>query len=168
MTHQQDLRAIARTIIDSNQYMTLGTADEAGRPWVSPVWYAAVEYREFFWVSSPEAMHSRNLATRPQVSIVIFDSQAPISTGQAVYLSAFAEELEGGDLDRGIAIFSRGSVARGAREWKQEDVRPPALHRLYRATAEEHWVLDPVGHPIHGRALDHRTSVTIEEGSPEP
>jgi pyridoxamine 5'-phosphate oxidase-like protein len=53
MTHQQELRAIARTIIDSNQYMTLGTADEAGRPWVSPVWYAAVEYREFFWVSRP-------------------------------------------------------------------------------------------------------------------
>ena len=115
MTHQQDLRAIARTIIDSNQYMTLGTADEAGQPWVSPVWYAAVEYREFFWVSSPEAMHSRNLATRPQVSIVIFDSQAPIGTGQAVYLTAFAEELEGGDLDRGMAIFSRASVARGAR-----------------------------------------------------
>jgi hypothetical protein len=28
MTDQQDLEAIARAIIDSNQYMTLGTADE--------------------------------------------------------------------------------------------------------------------------------------------
>jgi hypothetical protein len=31
-----DLGAIARTMIDSNFYMTLGTADENGWPWVSP------------------------------------------------------------------------------------------------------------------------------------
>ena len=56
---------IARTIIDANLYMTLGTADEAGRPWVSPVYYAFAGYEEFFWVSSPEATHSRHLPGRP-------------------------------------------------------------------------------------------------------
>jgi hypothetical protein len=37
MDRQQhlDLGTIARTIIDANFYMTLGTADENGRPWVS-------------------------------------------------------------------------------------------------------------------------------------
>ena len=42
MDRQQhpDLGAIAKAIIDSNLYLTLGTADEAGRPWVSPVYYA--------------------------------------------------------------------------------------------------------------------------------
>jgi hypothetical protein len=39
------------------------------------------------------ARHSRNLAARPQVSIVIFDSHARIGMGQAVYVSAVAEEL---------------------------------------------------------------------------
>ncbi len=52
MTDQQDLGAIASATIDSNQYMALGTADEAGRPWASPVWYASAEYRDFYWVSS--------------------------------------------------------------------------------------------------------------------
>jgi nitroimidazol reductase NimA-like FMN-containing flavoprotein (pyridoxamine 5'-phosphate oxidase superfamily) len=66
VTDQLELRAIARTIIDSSRYMTLGTADETGLPWVSPVWYAPAEYRQFFWVSSPEARHSRNLMTRPR------------------------------------------------------------------------------------------------------
>ena len=56
---------IARSIIDANLYMTLATADEAGRPWVSPVCYAFAGYEEFFWVSSPEATHSRNLPGRP-------------------------------------------------------------------------------------------------------
>jgi hypothetical protein len=162
--HQRDLGAIARTIIDSNFYMTLGTSNEAGRPWVSPVYYAASGYAEFYWVSSPEASHSSNLAARPEVSIVIFDSRAPIATGQAVYMTAVAEELTGADLDRGISIYSGRSEAHGAREWELEDVLPPSLHRLYRATASGHWVLDPAGHPVHGRATNHRTPVTGLDG----
>jgi general stress protein 26 len=145
MDRQQhlDLEAIARAIIDSNFYMTLGTADENGRPWVSPVYYAHDGYAEFYWVSSPEATHSRNLAARPEVSIVIFDSRTPVGTGQGVYMSAVAEELTDTDLDKGIAIFSHRSEAHGAGEWTLEDVRPPARLRLYRATASKHFVLGP-------------------------
>lgn len=156
MNQQEDLGAIARAIIDANLYLVLGTADETGRPWVSPVYYAAAGYTEFFWVSSPDATHSRNIAARPQVSIVVFDSQVPISTGQGVYMSAVAGELEGDDLERGIDVFARRSEEHGGqREWKAEDVRPPALYRLYRATASEHSVLDPAASP------DHRTPVTL-------
>lgn len=138
----RDLASVARTIVDSNLYMTLATADAAGRPWASPVWYAASGYAEFYWVSSPEARHSRNIAARPEVAVVIFDSRTPIGTGQAVYVSAVAEELAGADLDRGIGVFSCASVAGGAGEWRHEEVQAPAPHRLYRATASGHWVLD--------------------------
>jgi uncharacterized protein YhbP (UPF0306 family) len=155
MNRPEELGAVARAIIDAGSYMVLGTADASGLPWASPVWYAPAEYREFFWVSSPEARHSRNLATRPQLSIVIFDSQAPIGTGQGVYMSAVAEELTGDDLERSIRIFSRRSEAAGARAWTREDVRPPAPRRLYRATASEHFVLDPASRP------DRRTTVTV-------
>ena len=153
--NQPDLGILARTIIDSNMYMVLGTADESGQPWVSPVYYASAGYKEFYWVSSPEVKHSQNIAMRPQVSIVIFDSQAPIGTGQGVYMSGIAEELTGSDLDRGIAIFSRSSLAHGGHEWKLEDVGASTLYRLYRVTASEHWIRDPVGRP------DHRTSVVV-------
>jgi len=37
MRDVEDLGAVARGIIDDNRYMALGTADETGRPWVSPV-----------------------------------------------------------------------------------------------------------------------------------
>jgi uncharacterized protein YhbP (UPF0306 family) len=152
MTDQSEPAAIARAIIDSNLYMTLGTADEAGRPWVSPVYYAPAGYTEFFWVSSPDARHSRNLAARPEVSVVIFDSRQPIGTGQGVYVSAFAVELKGEDLDRGIAIFSRRSAEHGASEWKREDVTSPSRLRLYRAVASERFVLGP---------QDRRIPVTV-------
>jgi len=147
MDRRRDLGTAARDIVDSNAYMTLATADGAGRPWASPVWYAHAGYREFFWVSSPEARHSRNIAARHEAALVIFDSTAPAYTGQAVYVSATAEELGGADLDRGVEIFSRESVVGGLPEWRLEEVSPPRPYRLYRATATGHWVLDPDGSP---------------------
>ena len=155
MNKQRALGTLARSIIDSNMYMVLGTADETGQPWVSPVYYASEGYRDFYWVSSPDVRHSRNIAIRPQVSIVIFDSQAPIGTGQGVYMSATAEALTGADLDLGIEIFSRSSLKHGGRKWEREDVGASSLYRLYRAIASEHWVRDPSDRP------DHRTSVTV-------
>lgn len=147
MSKKRGRAAIAREIIDTNLYMTIGTALDDGRPWVSPVYYATEDRWHFYWVSSPEAAHSRNLNLLPQVSIVVFDSQARIGTGQGVYMSGFAEELAGAELDRGIDIFSRRSLAHGGLEWPLADVQPPAPYRLYRATASEHWVLDPESHP---------------------
>jgi nitroimidazol reductase NimA-like FMN-containing flavoprotein (pyridoxamine 5'-phosphate oxidase superfamily) len=142
MSDEHDLVAIARAIIDANLYMVLGTADKAGRPWVSPVYYASAAYREFFWVSSPDATHSRNLEARPDVSVVVFDSSVPISTGQAVYMSATARELVGDERAEALEIYSRRTLAHGGREWTLEDVQSPARLRLYRATAVEHYVLD--------------------------
>jgi Pyridoxamine 5'-phosphate oxidase len=166
MNRPQDLEVIARGIIDSNVYMTLGTGDEDGRPWVSPVFYVSEGYTEYYWVSSPEVTHSRNLAWRSDMSIVVFNSQVRPGTGQAVYLTAVAKELSGVDVDRGIDVYSRGAIARGAWEWKAEDVRPPALYRLYRATVSEFSMLCPrsSGQPcaVHGRAFDHRTPVRLD------
>ncbi len=142
MTDPEDLGAVARSIIDSHRYMTLATADEHGSPWASPVWYAPAQYREFLWVSSPEARHSPNLATRPELAIVIFDSHQA-GGWNALYMSAVAEQLAGEDINEGIEIFSRRGEAQGLRAWTREDVLPPARHRLYRATASDHFVLDP-------------------------
>jgi nitroimidazol reductase NimA-like FMN-containing flavoprotein (pyridoxamine 5'-phosphate oxidase superfamily) len=98
---------VARETIDANLYMVLATADEAGRPWASPVYFANAGYTEFFWVSSPEATHSKNIARRPDVGIVVFDSTVPIGTGQGVYMTAIAEAVEPAGLERGIDVFSR-------------------------------------------------------------
>ena len=50
MVEGEELGAIARRVIDSNQFMTISIADEEGVPWVSPAWYAPAEYREIFWI----------------------------------------------------------------------------------------------------------------------
>ena len=136
--------AMARAIVDANSYLTLGTADADGRPWASPVWYAPASYREFFWVSKPGARHSQNIAVRPEVGIVIFDSTVAIGTGKAVYMAARAEEVTAADeVERGTAVFSARSVAQGGHEWTSGEVGPSAVLRLYRALASEQFVLSP-------------------------
>ena len=150
----QDLNAVARSIIDANSYLVLGTADPAGRPWTSPVYFSPASYREFYWVSSPEARHSRNLHERPGVSIVVFDSRVALGEGQAVYMVAEAAQVTDDELERGMEVFSARALARGGDAWPVQRVRPPAVLRLYRAVASEHWVLHPEIRP------DTRTPVT--------
>ena len=122
----------ARAIIDAGRYMTLATADADGVPWATPVWYAPDGYSELLWVSNPDARHSRNLAERPQLGIVIFDSTVTPGDGQAVYMEATATQVT-----EGLDVFSARSVAQGMEAW---DTLPDRL-RLYRAVVSQHWML---------------------------
>ncbi|HEU5384379.1 MAG TPA: pyridoxamine 5'-phosphate oxidase family protein [Streptosporangiaceae bacterium] len=90
-----DAAQTAADLIEASRYLVLATADETGRPWSSPVYFAHLGFTEFFWVSSPDVTHSRNIAVRPEVGIVVFDSQAAIGTGQGAYMSAVAALVEG-------------------------------------------------------------------------
>ena len=114
-------------------YMTLATADAEGVPWATPVWYATEDGRRFYWVSDPNARHSRNIAARPEIAIVIFDSTVTPGDADAVYLAARAEPV---GID-GIEIFNRVGAAQGLEQWGAERVTAPAKHRLYRATVTE-------------------------------
>jgi hypothetical protein len=164
-----ELATLARTVIDANLYLTIGTADRDGRPWVTPVYYATADYTDFYWVSAADAAHSRNIAERPDVSIVIFDSSVRPYEGRAVYLTAVAAELTGGELARCLGFYP-GPPDRGATSIALEDVTPPSPYRLYRATATEHYVLcpRPPREPcaLHGIAVDHRAQVTAPVSGP--
>ena len=138
---EPDQILVARGVVDANAYMTLATADGDGRPWASPVWFAHHGYTNFYWVSRPDARHSRNLATRPDVAIVIFDSTVAVGEAQAVYIEAEAEQVGDPDLEKAIEVFSHRSHAHGAGEWTTSDVSAPAHLRLYRATASAHFLL---------------------------
>ena len=151
---EQDPGQVARAIIDASLYMVLATADEAGQPWASPVYFATSGYTEFFWVSSPDAAHSRNIAVRPRVGIVIFNSQVPINSGQGVYMPADAEQITGAGLKRAIGVFSGRCAAHGGEAWSESDVQGEAPFRLYRATATGHSILANDGQPDHRVGAD--------------
>jgi hypothetical protein len=157
-----DLAAHARALLDANGFLTLGTVDPNGRPWTSPVYFAAAGLREFYWSSETDAVHSRNLTERPHVSIVVFDSSVRPYHGRALYAMATASELAGDDLERALEVYP-GPSHRGATALTRDDVTGSSPYRLYRATATDVWVLCPrePKQPclLHGLAKDHRTRI---------
>jgi predicted pyridoxine 5'-phosphate oxidase superfamily flavin-nucleotide-binding protein len=157
-----ELADVVRSVIDANSYMALGTADEAGSPWVSPVWFASEDYRSFHWVSSPDAKHSRNLGAHPEVAIAVFDSTVPVGGAQAVYMKGVAKELTGAELEQGLEVFDRVSRRDIDRAFGLDDVQGSALFRLYRATVSEHWVLIRGGDPDRGSGVDRSERVSLD------
>src|SRR3954453_9514056 len=99
MSEHPDLDAMAPRVIDHNHYMTLATMNPDGGPRVSPVYYTAARYTDFYWVSSPQAHHSRNVGERSEIRIVIFDSTAAVGEGRAVYLEARAAPVPEDELE---------------------------------------------------------------------
>lgn len=147
--------AVARAVLDGNRYAVLGTADAEGRPWVSPVFYTLSGYREVIWMSSPEARHSRNLAERAEVSLVVFDSSAVVGEAAAVYMCGVAAEVTGEAVAAVAAAYGDAAVPKGGRPVSIGEVSGDGIYRMYRATIREHWILDPGSRP------DGRAPVTL-------
>ena len=131
----------AREIVDANSYMTLATADRDGRPWASPVWFAHEAYRDFLWVSKPEARHSANLAERPELGIAFPHPPGPPGRGAGLYFEARAERVADEALDGALASFSERSIAQGGAALGVDDVLAPGRLRMYRATVEAAYLL---------------------------
>ncbi len=141
MGDERDLGKDARQIIDANRYLTLATADGDGMPWASPVWFTHNAYAAFLWVSRPDARHSRNIAARPEIGIVMFDSTVVPGSAQALYLDAVAEEVGADEVESAIATYSARSEAQDIGPWRVADVVGSARHRLYRARARSYSLL---------------------------
>jgi hypothetical protein len=151
-----ELDAMARRVIDGNRYLVLGTLDPDGQPRLSPVFYTAARYRHFYWVSLPDSHHSRNVAERPDVRLVVFDSSLRTAETEAVYVTATAREVPEGELADVVdeAFRTEG----GAMRFTPEELRGDAALRLYVAAANTYEVHVRGRHPTLGRGYDSRQS----------
>lgn len=141
MTANTDPREAFESIVGAGQYMTLATADASGLPWASPVWFATIDFQEFFWISSPDARHSQNLAVRSELALSIYDSRQPPMTGLGVYVSAIGIQVPESELADALSVYADREHEVGISPLERSDVLPPAKHRMYRATATERYVL---------------------------
>ncbi|NUT35490.1 MAG: pyridoxamine 5'-phosphate oxidase family protein [Hamadaea sp.] len=161
MSRPTDLAEQARAVIDAIWYLTLGTTEPDGRPRLSPVYFTHVGYRDFYWVSSPDAHHSRNLAERPDIAIVVYDSTAPVGQGRAVYLSGSAAQVGDDELAQRCAeAFT--DLRGGARPFAPEELSGDADLRLYRARVTSCEVHIRGGDPEYGTGVDTRRAVRID------
>jgi nitroimidazol reductase NimA-like FMN-containing flavoprotein (pyridoxamine 5'-phosphate oxidase superfamily) len=157
MTAPED---IARQLIDGIRYMVLGTIDADGRPRTSPVYFSPDGYHLLYWISSPDAVHSRNVVERPDVTVVVFDSTVPIGTAEAVYMTARAEQVPDDELDACVEVACRARFPE-QKVFPADQLRPPGPFRLWRARVSEHSVLIRGSDPLRGRGVDRRLVVQL-------
>jgi|SRR4051794_18628630 nitroimidazol reductase NimA-like FMN-containing flavoprotein (pyridoxamine 5'-phosphate oxidase superfamily) len=154
---QEILDQRAATVIEANKYLTLATVDADGLPWVSPVYFTPDGHTDFYWASSPDAVHSHNLAVQPEVSIAIFDSSVPIGGASAVYVRARAGLVPDEELEECARLYA--SRYPELRAYTADELRDDL--RLYRARATAHWLLVRGGDPDYGTGIDSRRPVWI-------
>ncbi|GAB3405148.1 pyridoxamine 5'-phosphate oxidase family protein [Flindersiella endophytica] len=155
----EELNERARQVIDGNFYMTLGTIDPDNQPRVSPVYFTHGDYRRFYWISSPAAHHSVNVAERPAIALVIFNSTAPVGEGRAVYVGATAEIVPDDELPDACAEAFANLKPGGARAYRPEELSSDTEFGLYRATATSHEIHVPGRDPDYGTGIDRRVHV---------
>jgi hypothetical protein len=93
-------------------------------------------------MSQPSARHSRNIAARREIAIVIFDSTVSPHQRNAVYVEAAADLVAAAELADAVAVYAARSVARGLEPLAREEVSGDAPWRLYRARASTVYVLE--------------------------
>ena len=110
-----DLDAVARAVLAANRYMTLGTADEHGHPWVTPVWFAREGYRRallgLLAAGAPLAQ-PRGAAADEHRRLRL---AGPRRLRRGRLHAAVAQELTGAELERGMEVFAREGAAQGLR-----------------------------------------------------
>ena len=150
----------ARQVLGEVRYLVLGTTEPDGRSRVSPVYVTWDGAHDFYWVSSPEARHSRNVADRPAVSGVVFDSTLLPGETRAVYVTATASEVPLKDLPEQCDRAFR-HLSLGARAFEPAELSGEARLRLYHGVVERHEVHVRGSDPTYGRGVDSRMEVDL-------
>lgn len=127
----------AKYIIENNIFMVIATADSSGKPWVSPVGFTFDDKYNLYWVSYKNALHSKNIKSRPEVAITIF-GQMPDKAFDGVYIDAKAVELEDKDeIEFAIKVFAKRPQSSKFTTTSVADVVGDAAWRMYQAIPVE-------------------------------
>ena len=78
-------------LIEKSNYLTLATTNGM-LPLATPVFFVSY-LNNFYWVSSIESNHSKNIEINPNVSVVIFDSNDILGEGFGLYMLGIVEIL---------------------------------------------------------------------------
>ncbi|MET9022693.1 pyridoxamine 5'-phosphate oxidase family protein [Actinopolymorpha sp. NPDC004070] len=146
-------------ILAANRYLVLGTADEDGNPWVSPVFFAPLDADQVVWVSSPDSRHSRNIAKRASVAITVFDSTVEVGRAEAAYFDAHAERADLDEEEILAALRELNTRVPQHKRLSRDDVHPYGPMVVYRAGLRHSYLLVRGGNPEFGNELDMTVEV---------
>ena len=111
-------------------------------------------YRDFYWVSRPDSLHSVNVEQRPAVNAVIYDSSVQVGDGRAVYVTGTARRVDDAELEERCEVAFRPHL--GGRRF-----RPAEAQRRRHAAA-----LPAVGRGVGGARQRRPPTVRHRAGPP--
>lgn len=89
----------AKEIIEKSRVIFLATVDEDGTPRSTILLSSIMDDGEIMWRSSPEAIHSQNIARDERVGVSAFYEDDEINEFRAVYVATLARDLGNEVLD---------------------------------------------------------------------
>jgi len=152
-------KEIIEYLIKNNSELVLATANKNGKPWVSPLSYIADEEGSFYWVSSKNAVHSKNIVSRKEAAITIFGKLKNGDTDGA-YFEVEVFQLDTEEEARG-GLKTYGKLEQ-PEKWvinSIEDITNDSVWRIYKAVVKKSYKrIDEVE---EGRAVTARTDVEL-------
>jgi len=139
-------------ILAANRYCVLGTADQAGTPWVTPVFFAPLGADQLCWVSSPNSRHSNNIAGRSTIAITVYDSTVPVGGAEAAYFDAEAAGAGPDQVEAALAALNARLPS--DKQLSLSDLVPAGPMTVYQATIRRRYLLVRGGNPELRNVLD--------------
>ena len=68
----EEMRPILREFLRGHSTLALATVGDAGRPQVSPLFYASDDDFNLYWISNPDSRHSANIKAWNDVAATIY------------------------------------------------------------------------------------------------
>lgn len=128
--------AKALKILALIRYATVATVTPAHKPWNSPVAHYIDKDFNIYWFSNKDNQHSVNIRSNPDVYIVIYDSTAPIGSGEGVYIEASAKEVSDIDTISHALSLNPDNIEQAS------DFIDHQIRRCYQAIPQRMWMND--------------------------
>ena len=138
----------AKAIIHENKYMVLATSDKESKPWASPVFFAHDERYNFYFLSSINSRHAKNILSNPNVGIAIFDSRQKMGQTEGLQIEALAGQIGKNSLDKAIehycmkAFPNSGSGLSPSERYNPDEYIEPHDLRFFKVSPEKIYIVD--------------------------
>lgn len=99
----RSLRVTALDYLRTHNVMTLATVGDDG-PWAAAVFYANVDFTLYF-VSAPDARHSRAIASRPRVAVTVQEDYREWSAIKGLQIEGSARVIVGPEQSAASATY---------------------------------------------------------------
>ena len=152
----------ARELLKTVRHAAMATVNEDGSPHNTPYHFMySPDLQYLYWASSPESVHSQNVARSGQIFVVLFDS---MNQGGGLYIRADnAHIAQDEELETVLEMYNAKRLAAGKEPLQVSDYSGDSPQRMYAATTQQFWVNGSV-HKSNGQVLrDSRHEISRED-----